>query len=158
MENAKVNRNNQQVISNQRNTSREVENQNVLRQNAQMKDNYEDNMGTPKLFSTVVLLNEEQQSIMEWKLAGKAALVIGKSTETDVVDIDLSTSTHAQMISKQHAVLNYTPKGWCVEDIDSKNGTKVKRGNDMIDLAVAGSVELQAGDIIYVAMTMLQLR
>jgi pSer/pThr/pTyr-binding forkhead associated (FHA) protein len=112
----------------------------------------------PRSFNKIVLLNEELQTLMRWEIAGKAALVIGKNTEKESVDIDLSNSTYAQMISKQHAVLNYTPRGWCIEDIDSKNGTRVKRGNEMIDVALAGSVELMAGDIMYIAMTMLQLQ
>ena len=76
------------------------------------------------------------------------------------MDIDLSGSAMAQMISKQHAVLNYTDNGWYVDDIDSRNGTRVKKKNQsaLLDVKLVGAVEVEAGDIIYIANAMLQLR
>lgn len=109
---------------------------------------------------SIVLINEEGTALTEWSLAGKSGMVIGKGTEKEPVDIDLSCSAFAQMISKQHAVLNYTDDGWCIDDIDSKNGTRVKKinRNSILDLKLMGTVELGVGDIIYIANTMLQLR
>lgn len=109
---------------------------------------------------SVVLINEEGTALTEWSLTGKSGMVIGKGTEKEPVDIDLSCSAFAQMISKQHAVLNYTDNGWCIDDIDSKNGTRVKKinRNAILDLKLMGTVELGVGDIIYIANTMLQLR
>lgn len=109
---------------------------------------------------SIVLINEEGTALTEWSLVGKSAMVIGKGTEKEPVDIDLSGSAFAQMISKQHAVMNYTENGWCIDDIDSKNGTRVKKinRNAILDLKLVGTVELGVGDIIYIANTMLQLR
>ena len=109
---------------------------------------------------SIVLINEEGTALTEWSLTGKSGMVIGKGTEKEPVDIDLSCSAFAQMISKQHAVLNYTDNGWCIDDIDSKNGTRVKKinRNAILDLKLVGTVELGVGDIIYIASTMLQLR
>lgn len=109
---------------------------------------------------SIVLINEEGTALTEWSLVGKSAMVIGKGTEKEPVDIDLGGSALAQMISKQHAVLNYTENGWCIDDIDSKNGTRVKKinKNAILDLKLVGTVELGVGDIIYIANTMLQLR
>lgn len=109
---------------------------------------------------SLVLINEEGTALTEWSLVGKSAMVIGKGTEKEAVDVDLSGSAFAQMISKQHAVLNYTENGWYIDDIDSKNGTRVKKinRNAMLDLKLVGTVELGVGDIIYIANTMLQLR
>lgn len=72
----------------------------------------------------------------------------------------MNDSAFAQMISKQHAVLNYTDGGWYIDDIDSKNGTRVKKLNQnaILDLKLVGAVEVSVGDIIYIANTMLQLR
>ena len=70
----------------------------------------------------LVLINEEGDVLFTWDIRGKTSLVIGKSTQKEPVDIDLSMSAMSQMISKQHAVLNYTNDGWCIDDIDSKNG------------------------------------
>lgn len=109
---------------------------------------------------SIVLINEEGTALTEWSLMGKSGMVIGKGTEKEPVDIDLSCSAFAQMISKQHAVLNYTDSGWCIDDIDSKNGTRVKKinRNAILDLKLMGTIELGVGDIIYIANTMLQLR
>lgn len=68
----------------------------------------------------LVLINEEGDVLFTWDIRGKTSLVIGKSTQKEPVDIDLSMSAMSQMISKQHAVLNYTNDGWCIDDIDSK--------------------------------------
>lgn len=115
---------------------------------------------TKRRIQSIVLINEEGTALTEWSLVGKSAMVIGKGTEKEAVDIDLSGSAFAQMISKQHAVLNYTENGWCIDDIDSKNGTRVKKinRNAILDLKLVGTVELGVGDIIYIANTMLQLR
>lgn len=109
---------------------------------------------------SIVLINEEGTALTEWSLTGKSGMVIGKGSDKEPVDIDLGCSAFAQMISKQHAVLNYTDNGWCIDDIDSKNGTRVKKinRNAILDLKLMGTVELGVGDIIYIANTMLQLR
>ena len=108
----------------------------------------------------LVLINEEGDVLFTWDIRGKTSLVIGKSTQKEPVDIDLSMSAMSQMISKQHAVLNYTNDGWCIDDIDSKNGTRVRKlsQNAIMDVKLVGSVQLAVGDIIYIASTMLQLR
>lgn len=108
----------------------------------------------------VVLLNEEGTALAEWNLQRHTSLIIGKSSEKEPVDIDLSGSAVAQMISKQHAVLNYTEKGWYIDDIDSKNGTRVKKAtqNAIMDVKLVGAIEVEPGDIIYIASTMLQIQ
>ena len=108
----------------------------------------------------LVLINEEGDVLFTWDIRGKTSLVIGKSTQKEPVDVDLSMSAMSKMISKQHAVLNYTNDGWCIDDIDSKNGTRVRKlsQNAIMDVKLVGSVQLVAGDIIYIASTMLQLR
>ena len=113
-----------------------------------------------KIAKKVVLINEEYKSLLEWSLEGQVSLIIGKSSEKEPVDIDLSGSAVAQMISKQHAVLNYTENGWYVDDIDSKNGTRVKKAsqNSILDVMLVGAIEVEVGDIIYVANTMLQIQ
>ena len=118
--------------------------------------------GTPAMarISYVALIGEQGNELLKWSLEGKTAIVIGKGTEAEPVDIDLSGSAMAQMISKQHAVLNYTDNGWYVDDIDSRNGTRVKKKNQsaLLDVKLVGAVEVEAGDIIYIANAMLQLR
>lgn len=109
--------------------------------------------------SKIMLLNEEGRSIMEWSLSSKTCLIIGKGSQKEPVDLDLSGTAEAMMISKQHAVLNYTDKGWYIDDIDSKNGTRVKKNgqNSIMDVKLVGAIEVEAGDIIYIANTVLKV-
>lgn len=113
-----------------------------------------------KKVTSLVLLNEQGSVLLEWSLQSKTALIIGKSNGKDNVDIDLSGSAVADMVSKQHAVLNYTDNGWYIDDIDSKNGTRVKKKyqSALLDVKLVGAVEVEAGDIIYIANAMLQIR
>lgn len=110
--------------------------------------------------NAIALVGEQGNVLLEWTLAGKTSLVIGKGTNKEPVDIDLAETAMGQLVSKQHAVLNYTDNGWYVDDIDSKNGTRVKKRNQsaFLDVKLVGAVEVEIGDIIYIANTMLQLR
>lgn len=137
---------------------REKDNQQESKGNSEQQK--ETGSRTKRRIQSIVLINEEGTALTEWSLVGKSAMVIGKGTEKEPVDIDLSGSAFAQMISKQHAVMNYTENGWCIDDIDSKNGTRVKKinRNAILDLKLVGTAELGVGDIIYIANTMLQLR
>lgn len=116
--------------------------------------------GSRKKVTSLVLLNEQGSVLLEWSLQSKTALIIGKSNGKDNVDVDLSGSAVADMVSKQHAVLNYTDNGWYIDDIDSKNGTRVKKKyqSALLDVKLVGAVEVEAGDIIYIANAMLQIR
>lgn len=113
-----------------------------------------------KKVGSIALIGEQGNVLLEWNLQNKTAVIIGKNSDKETVDIDLSGSAMAQMISKQHAVLNYTDNGWYVDDIDSKNGTRVKKKNQsaFLDVKLVGAVEVEAGDIIYIANAMLQVR
>lgn len=124
---------------------------------AEKKEQYEKNKQPAR---KIVLLNEEGTALMEWSLQKQTSLIIGKGSDKEPVDIDLAGSAVAQMISKQHAVLNYTDKGWFIDDIDSKNGTRVKKAsqNSIMDVKLVGAIEVEKGDIIYIASTMLQIQ
>lgn len=143
-------------VSRESNARKVTSSANQVNKVASQKTKAEPTQNVTKL----VLLNEEGTALFEWSLQGKTAVSIGKSTDKESVDIDLNDSAFAQMISKQHAVLNYTDGGWYIDDIDSKNGTRVKKLNQnaILDLKLVGAVEVSVGDIIYIANTMLQLR
>lgn len=108
----------------------------------------------------VLLLNEEHQVLKQWNIDGKAGLLIGKNTENTKVDIDLSDTALAALISDEHALLNYTNGNWYVEDFDSEQGTAVQKynKNDMEYLNKAEPVQLEPGDYIYIGKTILQVR
>lgn len=108
----------------------------------------------------IVLFDEQGRRQKSWSLEQSDSLLIGKGTENNPVDIDLSGSASAQIISKHHAMLNETDRGWFMEDLNSKNGTRVKKRtqNAIMDLKRVGAVRVEAGDIIFIAGTKLQIR
>ncbi len=69
----------------------------------------------------------------------KDVIYIGRSEECDYVIDD-------RQVSRKHAVIKHTEKGYVIEDLESKNGTFVN-GN-----AVKEPTLLQDGDIIQVAL------
>ncbi|SFR97493.1 FHA domain-containing protein [Anaeromicropila populeti] len=110
--------------------------------------------------SELLLLNEEHQVLKQWSLTGRAGLVIGKNTENNRVDIDLSDTALAALISDEHALLNYTGENWFVEDFDSEQGTGIQKYNevDINYLNKSEPVKLDIGDLIYIGKTILQVK
>lgn len=108
----------------------------------------------------IVLLNDEHQVLKQWDIVGKAGLVIGKNTENNKVDIDLSDTALAALISDEHALLNYTNTNWYVEDFDSEQGTAVQKYYDsnINYLNKSEPVQLEIGDYIYIGKTILQVK
>lgn len=111
----------------------------------------EEETGITKL----VLLDEEGESIKEWYIQGETSLLIGKSSNQNEVDIDLSDAEYASLISKQHAVLNYAAGSWYIEDLDSKNGIGVKKADESTKNRLDNQTpyRIDSGDIIYIANT-----
>lgn len=156
---ARISRN-AQAMQERVSNSRALEQENPLDRKPRSVEKREQYEKNKQPASKVVLLNEEGTALMEWSLQRQTSLIIGKSSDKEPVDIDLSGSAAAQMISKQHAVLNYTENGWFIDDIDSKNGTRVKKvsQNAIMDVKLVGAIEVERGDIIYIASTMLQIQ
>ncbi|BFH71455.1 MAG: FHA domain-containing protein [Paenibacillus dendritiformis] len=103
----------------------------------------------------LVLLDEEGESVKEWYIHGETSLLIGKSSAQSEVDIDLSDSEYASLISKHHAVLNYASGSWYLEDLDSRNGVGIQpAGRRMAErLEEDGPYRIESGDIICIANT-----
>ncbi|WP_337912884.1 FHA domain-containing protein [Paenibacillus arenosi] len=114
----------------------------------------------PVGITKLVLLNEDGDSIKEWYINGETSLLIGKRSNQSEVDIDLTESEYASLISKEHAVLNYASGVWYIEDIESRNGTGIQhRGSGSKQrLEKEHPHKLEQGDIILVANTRLQMK
>ena len=69
----------------------------------------------------------------------KDVIVIGRSPSCDIVIND-------RQISRQHLIIRKTGAGYVLEDLDSKNGTYINGS------AVQGSVGLQDGDVVQIAL------
>ncbi|MCL2767085.1 MAG: FHA domain-containing protein [Peptococcaceae bacterium] len=103
--------------------------------------------------SLLVLLAEDASQVKSWDISNRVGLVIGRSHEDAVVDIDLSGTEYFSLISNEHAVLNFIDKGWLLTDVGSKNGTSLIRdGSENKLLLTPGEpVPIKPGDIILLA-------
>lgn len=106
----------------------------------------------------LVLLAEDDTRLASWVLYGKNGLVIGRDIGENQVSINLEETTYASMIDVEHAVLNYSGDAWYIEDISEKNGISVQKADGRrYKLAYGKPCRLECGDIIYVALTRLQV-
>lgn len=105
----------------------------------------------------LVLLNEEEKPVRAWDLAGRTAMVIGRKSRDEQVDVDLSDCEYSALINVQHAALNYCLDSWYLEDLGSQNGIRIKKVEDGKCYQVAPNrpCKVVAGDVIYIAKTKL---
>ncbi|MCX7746223.1 MAG: FHA domain-containing protein [Clostridia bacterium] len=102
-----------------------------------------------------ILINEQGVSVKTWELEGRTALLIGKNTKDNEVDIDLSDTEYASLVSRQHAVLNCAGNGWYIEDIGSANGSGIQKATEKSKSKMERGkpYKLDSGDMIYIANT-----
>jgi len=112
----------------------------------------------PKI-RVIQLLNEQGEVVKEWYITDEQGLLIGKSYQSNPVDIDLSETEYAVLIEKNHATLNCEKGVWYLEDMGGRNGTGIKSrdGTSIKRLEGGEIVQLFPGDRIYIAKTVLQL-
>ena len=106
-----------------------------------------------------MLISEDGRGIKSWNTKGKVSLLVGRNTKNNEVDIDLSNVEYSELISRQHAVLNYAEGAWYIEDIGSSYGTGLKKVNEeRFKLDIERLYELSLGDIIYIANTKIMVK
>ena len=108
----------------------------------------------------ILLLNEEDKTLMSWDIYGKTAMVIGRDVKENQVDIDLGQSPYASMVDIEHAVLNYSAGSWYVEDLGSSNGISVRKASDgrVYKLSRDTACRLEQGDCLYIGLNHLLLK
>lgn len=108
----------------------------------------------------LIMKDEEGRNVKEWYVEGKKSLLIGRKTQDNEVDIDLSESEYVTLISKQHAVLNFSDNVWYIEDIGSSNGTSLKKISESkkSKLEQGTLYKIGPGDTIYIANTRLVVK
>lgn len=105
-----------------------------------------------------MLLGEDNTRLASWNIYGKNGLVIGRDVGENHVSINLEDTTYASMIDIEHAVLNYSGDSWYIEDISEKNGISVqKKDGRKYKLSYGKPCRLERGDIIYIALTRLEI-
>lgn len=105
----------------------------------------------------LVLLNEHDKPVRAWDLTGKTAMVIGRKSKQEDVDVDLSDCEYSALVNIHHAVLNFSLDAWYVEDLGSQNGIRITKAEDGVCYRVTANrpCKLSAGDVIYIAKTKL---
>lgn len=105
----------------------------------------------------LILLDENEKPVKAWDLAGKVSLLIGRDNREEPVDVDLGECEYSALIDEQHAVLNYCMEAWYVEDLNSRNGVRIRKADDGLCYRVMKSrpCRLLSGDIIFIANTKL---
>ncbi|MBA4531323.1 FHA domain-containing protein [Brevibacillus halotolerans] len=103
----------------------------------------------------LVLLDEDGERVKEWLIQGETSLVIGKNSRNGEVDIDLSDTEYASLISTHHAVLNHVGGTWFIEDNDSHNGVGIKKTNSnrTNKIEIEARQQIDINDLIYIANT-----
>ena len=103
-----------------------------------------------------MLLDENDEEISDWNIAGKISILIGRDTHKEDVDINLMNTAFAGMVDRQHAVMNYTAGQWYIEDLDSTNGIRIKKkDNKIYEVAKTQPCLVEKGDIIFIGLTKL---
>lgn len=108
----------------------------------------------------IVLVDDSGKSIRTWTVGNRISFLIGKNTKQSEVDIDLSATEYSELISRQHAVLNYAEGTWFIEDLGSRNGSGIQRMNETERFKIESGklYKLNAGDAIYIANTKILLK
>lgn len=108
----------------------------------------------------LTLKNEEGEILEQWDLKDKTALLLGKKEKANDVDVDLSASTYSSLISREHAVLNNAENKWYFEDLDSLNGSGIRRrhNNKKFKVTPGQPYKLNVGDTLYIANTKLKIQ
>lgn len=108
---------------------------------------------------SLILLDEEDQEIAEWNIAGKVSVLIGRDSHRENVDVNLMNTAFAGMVDRQHAVLNYAAGQWYIEDLDSANGIRVQKQDGILYEVAKGQPALvEKGDVLVIGLTKLETR
>lgn len=113
--------------------------------------------GTDRI-GQLILLDEQDKPIKSWDMAGRISMVIGREGGGEDVDVDLEDCAFGSFVDFQHAALNFCLDQWYVEDLDSRNGVKIRKAEDGECYRVMGRpCRVAAGDVLYIANTRLLL-
>ncbi len=109
---------------------------------------------------SIYLLDGNNKKIKKWEIEDLKALLMGKTTDDEKVDIDLTEAEYSSLISRNHAVINRTSSGWYFEDIGSSNGSGIKESEEEERYRIyPGEVhKLESGNMIYLANTKLLIK
>ncbi|MGL5123725.1 MAG: FHA domain-containing protein [Fusobacteriaceae bacterium] len=110
------------------------------------------------VLTQIILKNRDGYDIKTWNIGKSTSLLIGKNSRIKV-EIDLLDTGDSHLVSRSHAVLNKTDKGWYLEDLNSRNGTGLERLSDSRKIKLENEpLKVQSGDKVYIGKIVLLLK
>lgn len=110
--------------------------------------------------SELLLLSEDGDVTDTWDIYGKTSIVFGRDGGENMVDVDLRHTDYAGTVDREHAVMNYSGGSWYIEDLDSENGTRIrKQGADRpCRVSAREPCRVGKGDVIYLGLAPLKIQ
>ncbi len=110
--------------------------------------------------SEIRLLGENNNVTDTWDIYRKTSIVFGRDEGANQVDINLKNTDYAGTVDGEHAVMNYSNGSWYIEDLDSENGTRIKRSGEEKTYRISSRepCRVEKDDIIYLGLAPLQIR
>ncbi|MGL6064729.1 MAG: FHA domain-containing protein [Fusobacteriaceae bacterium] len=110
------------------------------------------------VLTQLILKNKDGYDVKTWNIGKSTSLLIGKNSRVKV-EIDLFDTGDSHLISRSHAILNKTDKGWYLEDLNSRNGTGLERLSDSRKIKLENEpLKVQSGDKVYIGKIVLLLK
>ena len=110
--------------------------------------------------SRFILLSPDGEKEKEWHSGSSMSFLIGKGTVLNPVDIELGDSQYGDLISNEHAVLNFMDGIWYLEDLGSINGVGIRKKGEEYTLRLKPltSYKVDEGDTIYISKAKILVR
>lgn len=110
--------------------------------------------------SELLLLGEEDNITDVWDIYGKTSIVFGRDEGENQVDVDLRNTDYAGTVDKEHAVMNFSGGSWYIEDLDSENGTRIRRNGEDRAYRISSRepCRVEKNDTVYLGLAPVRIR
>ena len=74
--------------------------------------------------------------------------------------MDLKNTDYAGTVDKEHAVMNFSGGSWYIEDLESENGTRIRRSGEdkAYKISFREPCRVGKGDVIYLGLAPLKIQ
>ena len=110
--------------------------------------------------SEIHLLSEEGDITDTWDIYGKTSIVFGRDEGENQVDVDLRNTDYAGTVDREHAVMNFSGGSWYIEDLDSENGTRIRRNGEDRAYRISSRepCRVEKNDTVYLGLAPVRIR
>ena len=110
--------------------------------------------------SELLLLGEDDNITDIWDISGKTSIVFGRDEGENQVDVDLRNTDYAGTVDREHAVMNFSGGSWYIEDLDSENGTRIRRNGEDRAYRISSRepCRVEKNDTVYLGLAPVRIR